>query len=39
MDRAIRKEILNKLLLFYRLHIENFQKINAHQILEEVLEG
>ena len=38
IDRANRKELLNNLLLFYRLHIENFQKINAHQILEEVLE-
>ena len=39
IDRTSRKEFLNKLLLFYRLHIEGFQKINAHQILEEVLEG
>ena len=38
MDRASRKELLNNLLQFYRLHIEDFQKINAHQILEEVLE-
>lgn len=38
IDRASRKELLNNLLLFYRLHIEDFQKINAHQILEEVLE-
>lgn len=38
IDKASRKELLNNLLLFYRLHIENFQKINAHQILEEVLE-
>ncbi len=39
IDRTNRKELLNNLLLFYKLHIENFQKINAHQILEEVLEG
>ena len=39
IDRINRKELLNNLLLFYGLHIENFQKINAHQILEEVLEG
>lgn len=38
IDKVSRKELLNNLLLFYRLHIENFQKINAHQILEEVLE-
>jgi len=38
LDRVSRKELLNNLLLFYRLHIENFQSINAHQILEEVLE-
>ena len=38
MDRASRKELLDNLLLFYGLHIENFQKINAHQILEEILE-
>ena len=39
IDRASRKALLNYLLLFYKLHIENFQKINAHEILEEVLEG
>jgi DNA repair protein RecO (recombination protein O) len=39
MDRQNRKELLNNLLLFYRLHVENFQRINAHEILEEVLEG
>ena len=39
IERANRKQLLNNLLLFYGLHIENFQKINAHQILEEVLEG
>ncbi len=39
MDRLSRKELLNKLLLFYGLHVENFQKINAHEILEVVLEG
>ena len=38
LDRVNRKELLNNLILFYRLHIENFQNINAHQILEEVLE-
>ncbi len=36
-SRSSRKALLNNLLLFYKLHIENFQNINAHQILEEVL--
>ena len=39
IDRQNRKELLKNLLLFYKLHVENFQKINAHEILEEVLEG
>jgi DNA repair protein RecO (recombination protein O) len=39
IDRQNRKELLNNLLIFYKLHLENFQKINAHEILEEVLEG
>ena len=39
IDRSLRKSFLLELLRFYRLHIENFPEINAHQILEEVLEG
>ena len=38
LNRQERKGILNQLLDYYRLHIENFPSINAHQILEEVLE-
>lgn len=38
MTRAERKKLLQHLLDFFRLHIENFPTINAHTILEEVLE-
>lgn len=38
MARDTRKELLRKLIIFYRLHIENFPDLNSHQILEEVLE-
>ena len=38
MTRETRKELLKKLIIFYRLHIENFPDLNSHQILEEVLE-
>jgi len=38
MTRETRKELLRKLIVFYRLHIENFPDLNSHQILEEVLE-
>lgn len=38
-SRSSRKALLNNLLLFYKLHIENFQNINAHLILEEVLDS
>ena len=38
IPRTTRKELLRKLIIFYRLHIENFPDLNAHQILEEVLE-
>jgi len=39
MTRQQRKDLLHELVTYYRLHIENFPTINAHQILEEVLEG
>ena len=39
IDRQERKALLRELITFYRLHIESFPTINAHQILEEVLEG
>lgn len=38
MSRSERKVFLNELLTFYRLHVENFDTLNAHKILEEVLE-
>ena len=38
MSRETRKQLLRKLLMFYRLQIENFPDLNSYQILEEVLE-
>ena len=38
LKRQDRKALLHHLLDYYRLHIESFPKINAHSILEEVLE-
>lgn len=38
LDRATRKLMLTRLLDYFRLHIDNFPQINAHSILEEVLE-
>ncbi len=32
-----RRALLNDLLVYYRLHVEGMQEINAHQILREVL--
>jgi len=37
ISREARQNILRQLLLFYRMHIENFPTINAHQILETIL--
>jgi len=37
MSRRTRKEVLLRLLDFYRLHVENFPEIHSHHILEEVL--
>lgn len=37
MSRSVRKELLESLLDFYALHIENFPTINAHAILEVVM--
>jgi len=37
LNRKERKDFLNQLLLFYRLHVESFDTLNAHKILEEVL--
>lgn len=32
-----RRYLLEKLILFYQLHVDNFGKINSHKILQEVL--
>lgn len=37
ISRAERKALLHKLLVFYRLHIENLPAIHSHLVLEEVL--
>ncbi|MEM1320261.1 MAG: DNA repair protein RecO [Bacteroidota bacterium] len=36
MNREIRNELLEQMIIFYRLHIENFPSLNAHTILKEV---
>ncbi len=36
-DREERRNLLKSLLNYYRLHIENFQNVHSHEILEEVL--
>ena len=38
ITRQQRKILLKKLIIFYRLHIENFPDLNSHEILEEVLD-
>lgn len=37
MSRSMRQDLLDKLLAFYRYHIDNFPEINAHSILKTVL--
>ena len=37
LEREQRKQLLLSLIDYYRLHIEHFQPMNAHLILEEVL--
>ena len=39
MQRPQRKLLLLRLIDYYRLHIENFPEIYAHEVLQEVLEG
>ena len=39
LNRQERKTLLKHLLDYFRLHIESFPQINAHLILEEVLEN
>lgn len=36
-EREERRAFLKNLLLFYRLHIENFPPVHSHEVLEEVL--
>lgn len=38
LERASRQQLLDYLILFYRLHIENFQQLNSHEILQSVFE-
>ena len=37
INRHIRKALLEKMIDYYRLHVENFNGLNAHTILQEVL--
>ena len=37
ISRSDRNLLLNQLITFYRLHIENLQQINSHSILKEIL--
>lgn len=36
-SKAIRKQLLDKILVFYQLHTASFGQIKSHQILEELL--
>lgn len=38
MNRPVRKRLLESMLDFYALHIDNFPRINAHEILEVVMQ-
>lgn len=38
LNRQLRRALLRSILDFYRLHIENLPEINAHLILQEVLD-
>ena len=37
INNQARRELLNKLVLFYELHLNNTQEITSHRILEEVI--
>ncbi len=37
MSLPLRRKMLNQLITYYRLHIDDFPTIHSHQILEEVL--
>ena len=36
-EREERRTFLKNLLVYYRLHIENFKQVHSHEVLEEVL--
>lgn len=36
-ERDERRSFLKNMLMYYRLHIENFQTVHSHEVLEEVL--
>lgn len=36
-NASVRKELLDRLLLYYKIHIEGFNELKAHKILAEVL--
>jgi DNA repair protein RecO (recombination protein O) len=36
-NREERRSLLKNLLTYYRLHIENFQQVHSHEVLEEVM--
>lgn len=37
MSGPLRQNLLDKLILFYRYHVENMRELNAHLVLREVL--
>ncbi len=39
LTRIDRQQIVQKLIDYYRIHVENFKGLNTHAILKEVLEG
>lgn len=38
IDKAIRKQLLNQFVIYYRLHIEHFKEPKAHKILESIFQ-
>ena len=39
LTRVDRQKVVQKLIDYYRIHIDNFSGLNTHEILKEVLEG
>lgn len=39
LARIERQKIVQKLIDYYRIHVENFNGLNTHEILKEVIEG